>query len=119
MDKACKEALDRLAVFVSATALDTIRAHITQLTARCEAAEADARRGRHAVEYSGWSRNDGKTYMTIPVADGADLSCIAFRRDALDAAIAATRHTQHQAAVKESLTTQNPATRPDGQGVGL
>jgi hypothetical protein len=89
--------------------LNTIRTGIAELTNerdeaqarsgchlfRAEAAEArvaelakDAARGRHAIKYAGWQRDDdGRTCMTIPVVDGADLSCVATRENALDAAI--------------------------------
>lgn len=61
---------------------------------KVQAMEADARRGRHAVQFGEWrtSAGDGqdpqRTYLAVRVQDGADLSCKAFRALALDQAIA-------------------------------
>lgn len=49
----------------------------------------DAARWKYCLENAGWYRSDDagrNDYMKIPVAKGADLSCIAFRREAVDAA---------------------------------
>lgn len=37
----------------------------------------------HIIQNAGWVVRDGKTYMEIRVADGADLSCVGTRRKAL------------------------------------
>lgn len=54
--------------------------------------EADARRGRYAVESGEWrtledERDGRRTWLAVRVADKADLSCKAFRALALDQAI--------------------------------
>lgn len=45
------------------------------------------------ADNAGWVRDDGRTYLSIRVDDGADLSCKAFRRDALTAFLAANGGT--------------------------
>jgi hypothetical protein len=49
----------------------------------------DAERGRFLIANSVWHRHGNSTYMAVRVADGADLSCVAMRENAIDAAIAA------------------------------
>lgn len=54
-----------------------------------EAQSRDATRGRFVVENAAWHRDEGRTFLVVEVAVGADLSCVALREDALDAAIRA------------------------------
>ena len=53
-------------------------------------ARKDAERGRYCVKHGGWYRNDEDriTQMMVIVPYGLDLSCVAMRENAIDAAIA-------------------------------
>lgn len=61
-----------------------------KMVERAEAAERAREADIRAIaDNAGWIRDDGRTYLSIRVADGADLSCKAFRRDAIAAFLAA------------------------------
>lgn len=52
-----------------------------------EAVVQDAERGRFVVNHAAWIRHEGRTYLQVRVPDGSDLSCVATREMALDAAL--------------------------------
>ncbi len=58
-----------------------------KLVAERDAAMQDAKRGEYMIKHGGWIRGDDQTYLTVLVPQGANLSCVAFRRDAIDKAI--------------------------------
>lgn len=59
-----------------------------------EAVLRDAARGRFVVEHAAWHRDAGRTFLAIEVPSGSNLSCVALREDALDAAIRARSTAQ-------------------------
>lgn len=63
---------------------------------RAEAAERDAERYRWCINQASWIRYEERTYMAVPVKHGADLSCIAFRYAAIEAAMAPFVAAQQQ-----------------------
>lgn len=65
------------------------RSEIARLRAENDALRADAERGRWMIANAEWHRSEDRTHMAILVPRGSDLSCVAFRRDAIDAARAA------------------------------
>jgi hypothetical protein len=54
------------------------------------ATSKDAERGRWMIKHGGWYRNDEdrRTQLMVTVPYGADLSCVAAREAAIDAAMA-------------------------------
>ena len=60
---------------------------LERVTAERDALRVDAERWQWAVTHAAWHREDEGTYIAVPVADGADLSCRALRDAAIDAAI--------------------------------
>jgi hypothetical protein len=68
---------------------DSVLSAAHRLRAENEALRADAERARWVIANAEWHRSEDRTYMAILVPRGSDLSCVAFRRDAIDAARAA------------------------------
>ncbi len=60
---------------------------ITRLTDEVERLRADAERWQWGVKNARWICHEHEAYVAIPVALGADLSCVATRIAAVDAAI--------------------------------
>lgn len=67
---------------------DQMQSDLAASQAECERLRGAAERGAYVVEHGGWIRSerDGCAYMTIKLPLDADLSCIATRRAAIDAA---------------------------------
>lgn len=61
-----------------------------------DALRADAERGSYVVRNGGWIRSerDGCAYLTVRLPLAADLSCVATRRAAIDAARAAKEQSK-------------------------
>lgn len=62
-----------------------------RLEERLNAALDDAERWRWGVKHAAWYRSEERSHIAIPVAAGADLSCVATRVAAIDAARGAGR----------------------------
>lgn len=52
-----------------------------------DALQADAARGRYMIENGCWHRGEEQTHLAVLVPQGSDLSCLATRRNAIDAAM--------------------------------
>lgn len=61
---------------------------ITELESQLADTKKDAERGRYMIKHGGWIRHDDYTSLEVIVAKDADLSCVAMRENAIDAAIA-------------------------------
>lgn len=69
---------------------DVVESVTMTIAAALDAARAEEREAWVALLKGGqWQRRDGRTYLAVRVADGADLSCPATREDAILAAIRA------------------------------
>ena len=66
--------------------MDEAAAEITRLRERVRELEADGEAYRWGVENARWIRHEHEAYVAIPVAVDANLSCVAFRRAAIDRA---------------------------------
>lgn len=58
----------------------------------------DAARGRYMIEHGEWRRNDQekRTHIAVQVPYGSDLSCVATRENAIDAAMALSTTKQEE-----------------------
>ncbi len=55
-----------------------------------------------------WRREEGRAYLCVRVADGADLSCPATRNDAINAALSPTQPQAHKAGGSDFVPTPEP-----------
>lgn len=79
------------AALIAACDPDTIRA----LLEEPDALAKDAAKYRWALNHSRWIRGEHAVYVAIPVAREADLSCVAMRDAAIDAAMQRTSGGDH------------------------
>ena len=63
-------------------------AEIEALRAEVDALAKDAAKYRWGINNARWVRSEQEAYVAIPVAPDADLSCVAMRDAAIDAAMA-------------------------------
>ena len=66
--------------------LARLREENIRLRERVRELEADGEAYRWGVENARWIRHEHEAYVAIPVAVDANLSCVAFRRAAIDRA---------------------------------
>ena len=68
-------------------AAKNIMCYVDALEARAERLAKDAAKYRWGINNARWVRGEQKAYVAIPVAPDTDLSCIAMRDAAIDAAM--------------------------------
>src|SRR5690606_38216024 len=66
----------------------TIDAAINRAREEVDALAKDAAKYRWGINNARWIRSEQEAYVAIPVAPDADLSCVAMRDAAIDAALA-------------------------------
>jgi hypothetical protein len=70
-------------------------AEIEALRAERDALAKDAAKYRWGINNARWIRSEQEAYVAIPVAPDADLSCVAMRDTAIDAAMEGEKCTQN------------------------